>query len=118
IDDRGGGIARHAVVELGVEAVEAVGVLGVVGGGGGSEVGVPFDESETAAAADLVEAVGEGVLLDVRGGVHGDDDVGGAGGVEQDIGRAVVVHAGVDEVDARAVFQTGGSGCAGLGGGE
>lgn len=64
-------------------------------------------ELQASAAADLVDAFRKRVFLDVAGGVHVDDYVGLAAGVQEDVGGTVVVHAAVDEVDAWGVFQTG-----------
>lgn len=84
---------------MGVETFETVGIGGIGGGDGGG--GGAFRELETAPGADLVDAVLEGVFLDVGRCVHVDYYIYFSLWMEEYVSRAVVVHAAIDEMDAR-----------------
>ena len=93
---------ESSVVDLRIEALKAIWVFRVCSG---FDV-VAFGELQAAAAADLVDAFlgkvsfwtsDEASRLMITSTV--------AVGVEEDIGRAVVVHSAVDEVDAGGVLE-------------
>ena len=105
IDDRRGAFAQLAIVDLRVQTLEPVWVVCLWLR---FQTGVSLFEFQASSAPDLIDSLLEGIFLHVGARVHVQDDVALPGGVEENVGRAVVVHARIDQVDARGIFNPGG----------